>query len=146
MARLTRVKSGRSLTKIYSESPVGIFSKYSESAFEVDVKAAKKLILVVEDDFKTALTLCWLLEAHGYNCISATSVDQALQVFRNNEVDLVISDYIIAQEGRVRFAWSIKEIKPVPLRSRCAPHLYRGSAFASEQSINRLVVMCNHRA
>ncbi|MHB1059688.1 MAG: PAS domain S-box protein [Rhodanobacter sp.] len=50
-------------------------------------------ILVVDDDGLVLTTMAMLLEIMGHQPIEANSAEQALEILRNGEVDLVITDY-----------------------------------------------------
>ena len=56
-------------------------------------------ILVVEDDKNTRKLLTTILSNHGYNTLSATNGEEALEVLEHNHVDLMVLDD--AQNGRV---------------------------------------------
>lgn len=51
-----------------------------------------KLILIVEDEFDLASTLSMLFELHGFRTLRARNGQHALEVLRDTEPDLVLSD------------------------------------------------------
>jgi len=54
-------------------------------------------ILVVEDNEALNMTLCDLLQAHGYKVQSATNGNTALQMLAQNPPDLVVSDILMPE-------------------------------------------------
>jgi DNA-binding response OmpR family regulator len=72
-------------------------------------------ILVVDDDPASVMTLTWLLQTRDYHCIDATSHDAALHAFRDPSIDLVITDYMIADKTGTDLAIAIKQLRNVPV-------------------------------
>ncbi|MFC7299516.1 response regulator [Herminiimonas aquatilis] len=52
-------------------------------------------ILVVDDQLALAEVLANILEYHGYAVLIAEDGQQALDVVKSNEIDLIISDYMM---------------------------------------------------
>lgn len=52
-------------------------------------------ILVVEDQLALAEVLANILEYHGYAVLIAEDGQEALDVVKSNEIDLIISDYMM---------------------------------------------------
>ncbi len=52
-------------------------------------------ILVVEDDKNTRKLLTTILSNHGYNTLSATNGEEALEVLEHNHVDLMVLDVMM---------------------------------------------------
>ena len=48
-------------------------------------------LLIVEDDFKTNEAICEYLKPAGHTVIPAYDGEKALQLFKENRVDLVVS-------------------------------------------------------
>jgi CheY-like chemotaxis protein len=72
----------------------------------------RKLILSVDDELGILYSRYRLLAASGYDVLSATDGVQALQVFGNSPVDLVLLDFALqGMDGGV-VAESMKEFKP----------------------------------
>lgn len=72
-------------------------------------------ILCVDDHVPTLQTLCWLLEANGYRCMSATNCGEGLRLFQANPVDLVILDNTLEGSSGGDLARQCKEIRSVPV-------------------------------
>ena len=49
-------------------------------------------ILLVEDDLSLSRGVSFRLKKEGYEVFTATKVSEALEIFNNNKIDLVISD------------------------------------------------------
>jgi len=73
----------------------------------------RPLILCVDDE-ETALEVRkQVLEMAGYTVLTATSASQALEIFRNNHVDLVLTEHIApATFGGGTLAAAMKMLKP----------------------------------
>lgn len=76
-----------------------------------------KATILCLDDEATALQLrCMVLEDAGYRVLSATEVTQAMDLFKNNLVDLVISDHLLHGATGAEVAQEMKRLKPqVPI-------------------------------
>lgn len=72
-------------------------------------------ILCVDDHAPTLQTLCWLLEANGYHCLSAASGKDGLRLFRENDVDLLIVDNTLEEGSGAELARQCKQLRPVPV-------------------------------
>ncbi len=70
-------------------------------------------VLCVDDHIGTLQTLCLLLEFAGHNCLSAASADEALILFQNNAVDLVIVDQGLPGMRGEQLARTMKAQRPV---------------------------------
>jgi CheY-like chemotaxis protein len=73
-------------------------------------------ILVVEDDFITAMEIKRLLESHGYYCYSASSSDDAFEKAVETKPDLILMDVKIrGKEDGIKTTKKIKELIDVPV-------------------------------
>lgn len=79
-------------------------------------EVTKPWILCV-DDGKPALTLRrMVLEHNGYRVLVAETCARALELFRTNPVNLVMTDHLLAGEDGLELAAEIKRLNPrVPL-------------------------------
>jgi DNA-binding LytR/AlgR family response regulator len=74
-------------------------------------------ILVVEDESIVAMDLAAGLERDGYNVVgTADSAEEAIEIFRQNEVDIVLMDIsIIGDRDGIETAIELLKIKEVPV-------------------------------
>ncbi len=73
-------------------------------------------ILVVEDDFITAMEIQRLLETSGYQPYSASSSNEALKTAFETNPDLILMDVKLkGEEDGVKTAQTIKESMEVPV-------------------------------
>ncbi len=71
-----------------------------------------KVILVVEDDLRVGESLCLLLKRRGYKTLFATNGKEALQLFRQQEINLVITDLVMPKMDGIALLEAIKNLKP----------------------------------
>jgi DNA-binding NtrC family response regulator len=65
------------------------------------------------DDEATPLSCRTLvLQSEGYSVLKACSAEEALKVFRENHVDLVMSDHLLGSVTGAQVATEMKHIKP----------------------------------
>jgi len=91
-----------------------------KTMLEKQSQAADKerhLVILCVDDEKPALFLrSAVLTSAGYKVLTASSSGEALQVFRENDVDLVITDHLLVGATGTALAKQIKELRPqVPI-------------------------------
>ena len=60
-------------------------------------------ILVVDDDDDVRLFLRVFLKRHGYTVLSAIDRQEALNEFENNQIDVVLLDYMMPGPNVVKF-------------------------------------------
>jgi two-component system response regulator HydG len=72
----------------------------------------KKTILVVEDDRTVGESLRSLLKRKGYTIHLASHGKEALQVFRQKTVDLVITDLVMPRMDGMELLQAVKDLKP----------------------------------
>ena len=73
----------------------------------------KKQILIVEDDRETQILLKKRLEGSGFQCISAYTVESALEMLGDTEPSLVILDLGLPKASGIAFLTSVKQwLKP----------------------------------
>jgi len=77
---------------------------------------SKRLILSVDDDSVALYVRHKLLSSAGYGVISANDGAQALELFGNNPVDLVLLDYALPEMDGGQVAEAMKQYEPnVPI-------------------------------
>jgi len=84
----------------------------------MDAPSHLRSVILCVDDEETALEVRkQVLEMAGYGVLTATSPSQALEIFRNNHVDLVLTEHIEpAALGAGTLAAAMKMLKPeVPI-------------------------------
>lgn len=72
-----------------------------------------KTILIVEDDLKVGESLNLLLKKKGYNTFLASNGKEALNLFRREIIDLVITDLVMPKMDGIELLETIKALKPV---------------------------------
>lgn len=69
-------------------------------------------ILVVDDEKSIRTTLGSFLSAEGYAVETAAQYDEAIDLFSNNEYDLVVSDIILGSRNGVELLHAVKQSAP----------------------------------
>lgn len=73
-------------------------------------------ILCLDDETVPLQLRRLVLESAGYRVLAATEVEQAMELFRDNHVDLVISDHLLKGANGSEVAREMKRLKPdVPI-------------------------------
>lgn len=72
----------------------------------------KKTILCVDDNEQALAVRKFLLETRGYRVVTAVSAHDAIEVFRNGGIDLVLGDLIMPQMDGNEMVRRMKEIAP----------------------------------
>src|ERR1700744_1967341 len=72
----------------------------------------KKTILCVDDNEQNLSVRKFLLETRGYRVLTASSSQQALELFREGGIDLVLSDLIMPYMDGNELVRRMKEIAP----------------------------------
>jgi two-component system, OmpR family, response regulator CpxR len=72
----------------------------------------KKTILYVDDN-EQSLSVCkFMLETRGYRVLTAISGEQALELFREGGIDLVLSDLVMPYMDGNELVRRVKELAP----------------------------------
>ncbi len=77
-----------------------------------DKEKLKKNILLVEDEEAVAMFITQALQNEGYNLLGSESSVDAIEVFRNNTVDIIITDVIMPEMSGEEMINCIREINP----------------------------------
>ena len=72
-------------------------------------------ILIVEDDIDTNEAVCEYLKEAGHNTISAFDGDEAITLFSENKVDLVVLDIMLPTITGLSVLNSIRKTSQVPI-------------------------------
>lgn len=75
----------------------------------------KKKILVVEDEAKILEVVTSLMEKQGYEVYQAEEGKQALEIFNNNEISLIILDLMLPDISGEEICMKIREKSRVPI-------------------------------
>jgi len=72
----------------------------------------KKTILCVDHNEQSLAIRKFMLETRGYRVLSALSSQEALEIFRNGGIDLVLSDLVMPQMDGNEMVRRMKDISP----------------------------------
>jgi DNA-binding NtrC family response regulator len=72
----------------------------------------KKVVLVVEDDPTVGESIRLLLKKRGYEILLASNGKEALSVFRQETVDLVVTDLIMPKMDGIELLGEVKHLRP----------------------------------
>jgi DNA-binding NtrC family response regulator len=72
----------------------------------------KRLILIVEDDAKVGESIRLLLKKRGYEILLASNGKEALALFRQEMVDLVITDLVMPKMDGIELLEAVKHLRP----------------------------------
>ena len=70
------------------------------------------VVLLIEDDAAVRDVVCRLLQAHGYEVLSAESGEEALELERAASIDLVVSDVILPGRDGFQVVAEIRRRSP----------------------------------
>lgn len=93
----------------------------------------KKIILCVDDNEQELSVLSFMLSTNGYRVISATSGQEAIELFSGNAVDLVLADYGLPQMNGGQLVERLKQIAShVPMLLLGEPQKMSGEMHAAD--------------
>jgi two-component system, cell cycle sensor histidine kinase and response regulator CckA len=72
----------------------------------------KATILVVEDNRASRLALCEVLQVYQYRTLAAADGRAALEIYRQEKVDLVISDLVMPVMGGIELLQALHKVDP----------------------------------
>ena len=72
----------------------------------------KRVILIVEDDPNVGESIRLLLKKRGYSILLASHGKEALQLFRQGNVDLVITDLVMPKMDGIELLEAVKGLRP----------------------------------
>jgi len=76
----------------------------------------KATILCLDDEAPALQLRSMVLQSAGYRVLPATQVEEAMKLFQENQVDLVISDHLLQGATGAEVARTMKKLKPqVPI-------------------------------
>jgi DNA-binding NtrC family response regulator len=72
----------------------------------------EKTVLIVEDDPNVGESIRLLLKKRGYSILRASNGKEALHLFRQGNVDLVVTDLVMPKMGGIELLEAVKGLKP----------------------------------
>jgi CheY-like chemotaxis protein len=107
----------------------------------------KKIILCVEDNEQELSVLKFMLTTNGYRVLSAASAQEAIGVFSESTVDLVLADYSLPQMNGCQMVERLKQIAShVPMivlgdPQRMAGELHAADALLAKKNCSSLELL-----
>jgi len=93
----------------------------------------KKVILCVDDNEQELSVLKFMLATNGYRVISATNGQDAIGIFSENQVDLVLADHAMPQMNGCQLVERLKQIAAhVPMILLGDPQKMAGEMHAAD--------------
>src|SRR5258708_6336243 len=107
------------------------FQLYQSGSVPLPVKNSSKVILSVDDEPVILFTREKILQAEGYDVLSAPDGEKALELFEAYPVDLVLLDYVLPGTDGGRISQTMKAHKPL------VPIIIVSASFAPEKCVHR---------
>jgi CheY-like chemotaxis protein len=93
----------------------------------------KKVILCVDDNEQELSVLKFMLATNGYRVVSATNGREAISIFSETSVDLVLADYSMPQMNGCQLVERLKQIAAhVPMILLGEPQKMAGEMHAAD--------------
>jgi two-component system, OmpR family, response regulator CpxR len=93
----------------------------------------KKVILCVDDSEQDLSVLKFMLSTNGYRVLSASTGQEALGIFQENLIDLVLVDYAMPQMNGDQLVSKLKQIAAhVPMMLLGDPQKMNGQIHAAD--------------
>ena len=93
----------------------------------------KKVILCVDDNEQDLSVLKFMLSTNGYRVLSASTGQEALAIFQENPVDLVLADFVMPQMNGDQLVSKLKQIAShVPMILLGDPQKMNGQIHAAD--------------
>jgi CheY-like chemotaxis protein len=93
----------------------------------------KKMILCVDDNEQELSVLKFMLATNGYRVVSANTGQEAIGIFAENAVDLVLADFAMPQMNGDQLVNRLKEIAShVPMILLGDPHKMGGQPHGAD--------------
>ncbi|KAA6459599.1 response regulator [Acidobacteria bacterium AB60] len=117
----------------------------------------KKIVLCVNDNESELSVLCFLLVTNGFRPVPATSGREAIGIFSETAVDMVISDFSMPEMNGDALVLSLKQIVPyIPMvilgdpgtigdRLHAADAVLNKKSVSSEEILSRVKLMCSRK-
>src|SRR6266481_4294930 len=104
------------------------FQLYQSGSIPLPAQNSSKLILSVDDEPVILFTREKILQAEGYDVLSAPDGEKALELFEAYPVDLVLLDYVLPGTDGGRISQTMKAHKPL------VPIIIVSASFAPEEA------------
>lgn len=93
----------------------------------------KKIILCVDDNEQELSVTKFILNTNGYKVVSATTAQEAIAIFAETQVDLVLADHSMPQMSGGQLVDRLKQIAPhVPMILLGDPQKMMGEMHAAD--------------
>ena len=102
----TRPNSGRSRRVSRDRRP----EKFNEQEREPPYMRPKKVILCVDDNEQDLSVLKFMLVTNGYRVLSSTNGQEAIALFAENQIDLVLADHAMPHMSGDQLVLKLKQI------------------------------------
>jgi two-component system, OmpR family, response regulator CpxR len=114
----------------------------------------KKVILCVDDNEQDLSVLKFMLVTNGYRVLAATTGQDAIAVFAENQIDLVLTDHVMPQMSGDQLVLKLKQIAShVPMVILGDPQKMNGQIHgadallskrtcSSQEMLERVKIMC----
>jgi two-component system, OmpR family, response regulator CpxR len=98
----------------------------------------KKVILCVDDNEQDLSVLKFMLTTNGYRVLAATNGDEAIALFGDNPVDLVLADFTMPRMDGNQLVKKLKQIAVhVPMVLLGDPHKMESQAHAADALVGK---------
>ncbi len=77
-----------------------------------EIKDSTPRVLIVDDDENMVVLLSNLLSNEGYYILSEQDGPEALEIIKNEDVSLVVSDYVMPKMNGLMLVREAKQVKP----------------------------------
>ena len=94
-------------------------------------------LLIVEDDRKTNDAICEYLKSSGHKVISAYDGGEALQLFRENGIDLVVPDIMLPHVSGLSILHEIRRTSKAPVLKLLRTNIPKSEVLTSKLMIIR---------
>ena len=94
-------------------------------------------ILIVEDDRELNMALCYAIEKNKYTAVQASSVREAREIYRKEEVRLIILDINLPDGDGFGFCRWVKEQKNTPVLFLTARDMEEGPGIPASDPHTR---------
>lgn len=93
----------------------------------------KKVILCVDDNEQDLSVLSFMLTTNGYRVMPAVTPDEAIGIFAETSVDLVLADFAMPQMNGAQLVKQLKQIAGhVPMILMGEPQAMGGEIYAAD--------------